>query len=127
MANTVAPGTYPNVRGVSFKVPYPGVTDSTREVTRFILRKAWNTSVTTPRAIGTFRLVNNAGDRLSRVNDPNAAGCNPNYVYDGSDYTKFRRQAAVNKGYSSLGTNSHADYSAGGANNGAFTFINRVR
>jgi hypothetical protein len=81
------------------------------------------------KAIGNFRAVNNAGDILSRANyscgggnqlqsRPNLRGlqfggihstcdgthvppstCNVKYVYDSSDFTKFRRQQAVNRNY----------------------------
>ena len=103
--------------------------------------------------MGTFRVVNNAGDLLSRVNyscggpnmitnsnhtrlvfsnnrdggqsnaDCDGSGippstCNVEYVYDSSDFTRFKRLQAVNRGYAGLGT-SQGDYSSGGANNGA--------
>lgn len=48
-----------------------------------------------------------------------SASTNVKYVYDGSDYTKFKKQQAVNRNYN--------DYSYGGANNGSFVAINRVR
>ena len=49
-----------------------------------------------------------------------SATTNVKYVYDGSDYTKFKKQQAVNRNYN--------DYSYGGAG-GSNTFIalNRVR
>ena len=49
-----------------------------------------------------------------------SASTNVKYVYDGSDYTKFKKQQAVNRNYN--------DYSFGGAG-GSNTFIalNRVR
>ena len=140
---------------------------SFRERNRFNLRQAWNkleqnlekSGNNTKPAIGGFRLVNNAGDYLSRVNyvsgGPNmistrprlpivtrkdggqrnasdntgvpGATCNPKYVYDASDFVKYRRQKAINYGYSGLGKNSSADYSAGGSNNGAFARRNFVR
>lgn len=94
--------------------------------------------VTTP-----FRAVNNAGDFLSRKHyssgGPNpthatrpgygrnigsmwsnrdntnipAASCNVKYVYDSSDYTRFRRQQAGNRNYNDLangGDQSHGSY-----------------
>lgn len=44
---------------------------------------------------------------------------NPRYVYDGSDYVRYKKLRAVNKTYD--------DKSFGGANNGAFTALKRVR
>lgn len=44
---------------------------------------------------------------------------NPKYVYDGADYTRFKRLSAVNKTYD--------DKSFGGANNGAYTYLMAVR
>jgi hypothetical protein len=44
---------------------------------------------------------------------------NPKFVYDGSDYTRYKKIKAVNKTYN--------DSSFGGANNGAYVALNRVR
>jgi len=44
---------------------------------------------------------------------------NPKYVYDGSDYTRYKKLAAMNKTYN--------DRSFGGSNNGAYSFLMRVR
>jgi hypothetical protein len=44
---------------------------------------------------------------------------NPRYVYDGADYVRYKRLRAVNKTYD--------DKSFGGANNGAFSALKRVR
>ena len=161
----VPPGTWSNVRGAAIVLPYPAINGSFRERNRFVLRRAWNkiseseaTENFKP-AIGGFRLANNAGDYLSRVNyvsgGPNmisarprlpvittkdggqrsapdstgvpGATCNPKYVYDASDFVKYRRQRAINYGYNGLGDPKSIDYSAGGANNGAFSPRNRVR
>jgi len=163
----VPPGTWSNVRGAAIVLPYPAMDGSFREQNRFNLRFAWNKleqnlaaeGINQKPAIGGFRLVNNAGDYLSRVNyvsgGPNmissrprlpvvtrkdggqrnasdntgipGATCNPKYVYDASDFVKYRRQKAINYGYAGLGKNDNADYSAGGANNGAFSRRNFVR
>jgi hypothetical protein len=48
-----------------------------------------------------------------------SANTNVKWVYDGSDYTKFKRQQAANRTYN--------DWSFGGSNNGAYTAYNRVR
>ena len=97
-----------------------------------------------PRAIGGFRAVMNAGDYLSRVNNScggsNQVGTRPGvlrltkkdgvghcynqhvptsntnvkYVYDSSDFTRYRREKSINKGYS--GADNHlTDYSYGGS------------
>jgi hypothetical protein len=155
-SKSVASGTYPNVPGASVERPYPAVDFSVHSRDRFRLRDAWNTN---PYAeglkpkMGTFRVVNNAGDLLSRVNyscgGPNMitntnhtrlvlstnrdggqsksdcddsgiapASCNVEYVYDSSDFIRFKRLQAINRGYAGLGTNN-GNYSSGGANNGA--------
>jgi len=48
-----------------------------------------------------------------------SASTNVKWVYDGSDYTKFKKQQAVNRNYN--------DSSYGGSNNGAFTAYKRAR
>ena len=143
------PGCYPNKKnsGVSAKMSYPSVTDSSRERERDILRNVWQT---VPKgthdneysgrwANSSFRIVNNAGDVLSRKNyscgGSNMVGsrpgmlnltygggqsksgcdgtgippstCNVKYVYDSSDFIKYRKLKALNKGYVS------PDYSDG--------------
>ena len=44
---------------------------------------------------------------------------NPKFVYDGSDYTRYKHLKAVNKTYD--------DSSFGGSNNGSYVFLTRVR
>jgi hypothetical protein len=44
---------------------------------------------------------------------------NPKFVYDGSDYTRYKKLKANNKTYN--------DSSFGGANNGSYVALNRVR
>ena len=67
--------------------------------------------------------------------------CNVRYVYDSSNFTRFKREQAVNRSYTFYAPNYNGsnggnsvrrlntgfDYSYGGANNGAFTAISRVR
>jgi hypothetical protein len=48
-----------------------------------------------------------------------AASCNVKYVYDSSNFTRFRKEGAVNKNYN--------DTSFGGANNGAYSSIKHAR
>ena len=51
------------------------------------------------------------------------SSCNVKYVYDSSDFIRFKKLQAKNRGY----TNG-ADYSYGGANNGTTkSVLNRVR
>lgn len=52
--------------------------------------------------------------------------CNVEYVYDSSDFTRFKRLQAINYGYGGLGTVS-GDYSSGGANNGSQVAYRNVR
>jgi hypothetical protein len=129
------------------------------ETMRFTLRKAWNGAAASQNLGGRapaatpFRIVNNAGDYLSReyytsggsnqvtsakqsitsgwrglaggvhVNDDGtgipSATCNTKFVYDGSDYTRFRKQMAVNRNYNDAGF--------GGANNAAQSAIRAIR
>lgn len=116
---------------------------SEHESVRFILRNAWNGKAASKNINGyapaatPFRIVNNAGDYLSRVNYTSggsnqvtsakrsitagwrgsaggihtmndktgipSATCNPKYVYDSSDYIRFRKQMAVNRTYDDVG------------------------
>ena len=63
--------------------------------------------------------------------------CNVKYVYDSSNYTRYLKERASNRGYTFTVGGSKAplplagwrknagyDYSYGGANNGSFTAIN---
>lgn len=132
---------------------------SEHESVRFILRKAWNGLAASKHVNGhapaatPFRVVNNAGDYLSRVNYTSggsnqvtstkrsitagwrtsaggihtmndgtgipSATCNPKFVYDSSDYIRFRKQMAVNRNYNDAGF--------GGANNAAQSAIRAIR
>jgi hypothetical protein len=156
----VAGGTYPNVKGASVERPNPSIQFSIHSRERFLLRNSWNTSKPVPPRMGPFRMVNNAGDILSRVNyscgGPNMLNgtthpklhlsntrdgvstnncdnsglepstCNVKYVYDSSDFTRFKHLEAINNGYGGLGT-PKGNYSSGGANNGAqVAFRNRL-
>jgi hypothetical protein len=129
------------------------------ETTRFTLRNAWNGLAASKKyggrapAATPFRIVNNAGDYLSREyytsggsnqvttakksitsgwrglaggvhSTPDNTGipsatCNTKYVYDSSDYIRFRKQMAVNRNYNDAGF--------GGANNAAQSVIRAVR
>lgn len=101
------------------------------------------------RIITPFRAVTNSGDFLSRTNyicgGPNPANntrvgykislggiinncdnsnvpsssCNVKFVPDSSDYTKYRRQTALNQNYN--------DLKNGGYNNSAYTNLTAVR
>lgn len=76
---------------------------------------------------GRIRLATNQSARIlggSIFAKPDGSGVpsantNVKWVYDGSDYTKFKKQQAANRSYN--------DWSYGGSNNGSFTAINRVR
>jgi hypothetical protein len=166
---SVPAGNYPNVKGASIQKPRPTVDTSERSRDRFVLRNAWNTNtlnrtgtvtiggVTSELKSGAFRVVNNAGDPLSRKNyscggsnmitsrpgvmilttkdggqdRSNCDGtgvppstCNVKYVYDSSEFTKYKKLTAKNRGYRYPGS----DYTYGGANNGTTqSVINRVR
>lgn len=61
-----------------------------------------------------------ANGGASRNDGQSAFSGNPRYVYDGSDYVRFKKLKATNRNYN--------DSSFGGdQNNAIFTFINRVR
>ena len=143
-------GCYPNKKksGVSPKMSDPSNTDSNRELNRTILRNVWqtapkgtlNTKYGGKWANSSFRIVNNAGDVLSRQNyscggsdmvgsrpgmlnltyggGQSKVGCdgsgippstcNVKYVYDSSDFIRYKKLRALNKSYVS------PDYSDGG-------------
>ena len=155
-------GIFPNMlkSGVSPQMSAPSVTDSSRERNRMILRNVWQTA---PEGTlnnskyrgkwrnGAFRVLNNAGDVLSRENyscgGPNMVGshfgmlnltygggqskkncdksgvppstCNVKYVYDSSDFTKFKKLMALNKGYVT------PNYSDGGASSNYSMMLNQ--
>jgi len=105
----------------------------------YVLTKTWATS--------PFRVYFNAGDLLDRQREPggsnqvkgsvgigqyrntlgsmdgtmkgNGASGNQHFVYDSSDYIKFKRLRAKMQNYN--------DSSFGGSNNGAYTFLMAVR
>jgi hypothetical protein len=76
---------------------------------------------------GRIKLASNATARFlggSIFAKPDGSGVpsattNVKWVYDGSDYVKFKRQQAENRNYN--------DWNFGGSNNGAFTPLMRVR
>ena len=144
-------GCYPNKikSGVSPQMSAPSNTDSARELNHAILRnvckqplREHNTRYGGKWANSSFRIVNNAGDVLSRQNyscgGPNMVGshpgmlnltygggqskkqcdgtgippstCNVKYVYDSSDFIRYRKLKALNASYVS------PDYTDGGAN-----------
>ena len=66
------------------------------------------------------RLMNTRGDGISGQNGTAMYSGNPRFVYDGSDYTKFKKLQAINRNYN--------DRSFGGANNSQTQHaIRRVR
>ena len=135
-ASNLGGGKY---NGYSPKQTINNYKDSEQSTIRFLLRSGWNTQNASStingrnRVITPFRAVNNAGDFLSRTNyscggsntqncDRSGippAACNTKYVYDSSDYIKFRKQQAVNRNYN--------DKSFGGYNNAAYVALMAVR
>jgi len=91
----------PHIMNLSFngimRTP-TGVTDRESEYasTRFELRNAWNGNASKahgvkPIASSPFRVVFNATNISS--------ACNPKYVYDSSDYARFKKQKAAQTTY----------------------------
>ena len=78
------------------------------ETTRFTLRNAWN----------GLAASKNYGGRADATGIPSAT-CNTKFVYDSSDYIRFRKQMAVNRNYNDAGF--------GGANNAAQSAIRAIR
>ena len=125
--------------GYSPKQTINNYKDSEQTLTRFVLRSGWNTQNAAgvingrKRIITPFRAVNNAGDFLSRKNyscgghTPSncdnsgipPAACNSKYVYDSSDYIKFRKQQAANQTYN--------DSTFGGFTNSSYVALMAVR
>jgi hypothetical protein len=113
---------------------------SNRQMMRLNLRQAWNGQAATGVSNGLkisatpFRAVNNAGDLLNRKNytsggsnqaKPDGTGVpssntNVKWVYDGSDYTKFKKQQANNRNF------NDSSFSGAGKSN-TFIALNRVR
>ena len=134
--------SYPNTIGVSPQKFYPVISVNDRSIERRILSKVWNTyQLTSNNSMGGFRSVMNAGDHLSRVNMPCSgsnqvtsrpgmlhlttkdglircnntypvANTNVKYVYDSSDFTRYRKEKSINAGY---GDKRTLDYDYGGS------------
>jgi len=62
---------------------------------------------------------NRDGGQKGNPTVPEASTTNVKYVYDSSLFIRFKREQSINRGYAGLGQSSSADYTAGGANNGA--------
>lgn len=135
----VAKGVYPNIHGTAPQQTGLSDVSSDHPTDRLIVREGWNGqyaagNVNGHKPSGTpFRIVNNSGDYLARKDyacRAGGAGCdgtgiaassgNSKYVYDSSDYMRFKKLQAKGRNYN--------DYSTGGnQNNGAYSARNRVR
>jgi hypothetical protein len=71
--------------------------------------------------VNTVRSRGNMGHIMSACDGTlvEGASCNPKFVADGSDYTRFKREMAQNKNYNDLGY--------GGYNNGSYEALMHVR
>jgi len=85
-------------------------------------------------ATRTIRSSSKSGGQSARNCDTSEIQpqtCNVKYVYDSSDFIKYKKQRATNRGYSYYSKkpsiNMGFDYSYGGANNTAQSAIRRVR
>lgn len=88
----------------------------------FLARKNYVCGGANPSApVNTVRARGNMGSIRSSCDTTGVEGanCNPKFVADGSDYTRFKREQAFNRNYNDLGY--------GGYNNGAFEPLMRVR
>lgn len=128
--------------GVSTKQTATSFRSSEDAATRGVLRRAWNTPYATGtfnnknRKIGPFRAVNNLGDFLGRINyssgGPNqkkspddgsgvpASSTNVKFVPDSSDYTRYKKQATMNRNYNDSST-------GGDESNASFVPMGRAR
>ena len=71
---------------------------------------------------GSLVLTSKDGGQSNRQCDSTQippSTCNVKYVYDGSDYIRFRKEQAKNR--------NRKDYTYGGSNNGAYTALEHVR
>jgi len=59
--------------------------------------------------VNTVRSRGNMGAILSACDNTGVEGanCNPKFVADGSDYTRFKREQAYNRNYNDLGYGGH--------------------
>jgi len=64
-------------------------------------------------------MLNANGDGVQTIPNGAAFSGNPHYVYDSSDYTRFKQKVSIVKTYN--------DKSFGGSNNGSYSFLMRVR
>jgi len=117
------PVTITTQQGNSTVAPFAQASEVTRD--RTIIRRMFPTNSVngTPVfsktwALSPFRVTMNAGDLTVRRNDKDGASGNQHYVYDASDYTRFKGLNEKQKLYN--------DYTFGGANNGAYRAIMRM-
>ena len=71
---------------------------------------------------GSLVLTSKDGGQSRRQCDKTgipASTCNVKYVYDSSDYARFKKEQAKNR--------NRQDYTYGGSNNGAYTALEHVR
>ena len=71
---------------------------------------------------GSLVLTSKDGGQSSRQCDKTGippSTCNVKYVYDSSDYARFKKEQAKNR--------NRQDYTYGGSNNGAYTALEHVR
>lgn len=64
-------------------------------------------------------MLNANSDGVQTIANGAAFSGNPHYVYDSSDYTRFKQKVSIVKTYN--------DKSFGGSNNGSYSFIMNVR
>lgn len=143
-------------RGYSAPQTKSGFKSSEQVLSRRVLRDSWNTAYSSgvyngqKTQIGSFRLVNNLGDFLSRRNyscgGPNqisssktgttstigsipqhcdttgvpASSTNVKFVSDSSDYIRFRKQSAMSNNYNDLSN-------GGDEHNASYVDLMRVR
>ena len=129
--------------GKSNSLVYNMYGNTFRSQNRTELRKAWNGTTDTgvnnagdllsrrnyscggPNQVSNVRrrqslaMFRGTLNSMCDTTDVPAASCNPRFVYDSSDYSKFKRQTAINKLYH--------DSSFGGSNRGHVSMLRHTR
>jgi hypothetical protein len=102
-------GTYNNKSRIT--TPFRAINNSGD----FLSRTQYACGGPNPTTIDRYKRKNNIGSMFSNCDGTGvpASSCNVKFVADSSDYTKFKKQSAMNRNYNDLsngGDKSHASY-----------------